>query len=240
MYPDAQLLAEGRIERFEERLVEIRHRLALVEPREELGPVHAVECRRGPVQHLDQAEWFQTARVGQLLEQGPQHGRPQMPDRLAPPEPPRSVSALEQRTVGLLLLARPQHPCGEDAVEQRLDQGRAEEPFPAFALEPDPERFLQCRADGHQRRRVARRLDTGQAVACVGSQQPRQVLRLGQGGPVRERPGEILAETRADLAGKRARRLHLAPEVVRILGQAEGFELGRASRVVHAHQNEVP
>ena len=47
--PDAELLAQFGIERLQERLVEIRHRLSLAEPREEGGAVHAVERRRRPV-----------------------------------------------------------------------------------------------------------------------------------------------------------------------------------------------
>ena len=147
---------------------------------------------------------------------------------------------LEQRSVFLLLMAGPQHPCGEDAVEQSLDQGRTEEALPALALEANAERILHRRADGQQGRNVPRRLDSGQAVASVGSQQPRQVLRLGQGGPVREHPSEILTETRANLAGEGAGCLHVAPEVLDIFGQREGFELGGASSHVRTHQDEIP
>ena len=61
--PDAELLAQLGIEGFEERLVEIRHRLTLLETGEKGGSVHAVERRGGPVQHLDEAERLQAARV---------------------------------------------------------------------------------------------------------------------------------------------------------------------------------
>ena len=124
--------------------------------------------------------------------------------------------------------------------KHRLDQGRTEEAIPAFALKPNPERFLKSRANGHERRRVPHRLDAGQAITGVGGQQPRQVLRLGQCSAVRERPGQILAETRANLAGEGTGRLYLAPEVVGILGQSEGFELDGASPTIPAHQDEVP
>ena len=42
--PDTELLAQGRIEGLQERLVEIGHGLALVKPGEEGVPVHSVEC----------------------------------------------------------------------------------------------------------------------------------------------------------------------------------------------------
>ena len=84
--PDAQLLPKLGVEGFEERLVEVRHRLALVEAGEERGPVHPVEGGRGPVQHLDQAEGLQATGVGKLLEQRSQNWRAQMPDRFMPVE----------------------------------------------------------------------------------------------------------------------------------------------------------
>ena len=57
---------------------------------------------------------------------------------------------------------------------------------------------------------------------------------------MRKHSGEILAETRADLAGEGAGSLHLAPEVVRVRSQSEGLELDGASHPVRAHQDEVP
>ena len=62
--PDAELLAEFGIEGFEERLVEIGHRLTLVEAGEERRAVHPVEGGGGPVQHLDQAERLQPTGIG--------------------------------------------------------------------------------------------------------------------------------------------------------------------------------
>ena len=54
--PDAKLLAQGGVERLKERFVEILHRLALVESIEEGFPLHAVQRRRRPVKHLDEAK----------------------------------------------------------------------------------------------------------------------------------------------------------------------------------------
>ena len=111
--PDTELLAQVGVEGFEEGFVEVGHRLAFLETGEEGGPVHPVERRRGPVQHFDEAERLQAAGIGKLLEQGPQHRRAQVPDRRAPVE----------RTGRRRQLARPQHPGGENAVEQGLNQG---------------------------------------------------------------------------------------------------------------------
>ena len=54
--PHAQLLAQLRVEGLQEGLVEVGHRLALVEPGEELVALHPVQGGGGPVQHLHQAE----------------------------------------------------------------------------------------------------------------------------------------------------------------------------------------
>ena len=56
---------------------------------------------------------------------------------------------------------------------------------------------------------------------------------------MREGPGKVFAEPRTHFAGERAWPLHLAPEVVRILRQPEGFEPGRTARPVRADQHEV-
>ena len=62
--PDPELLAQLGIEGFEERLVEIGHRLAFVEAREERFPVNPAERGGGPVQHLDESERLEPVRLG--------------------------------------------------------------------------------------------------------------------------------------------------------------------------------
>ena len=203
--PDAKLLAEIGVEGFEEGLVEVGHRLALVEPREEGGPVHAVEGRRGPVQHLDEAEGAQASGAGKLLEERPQHRGAQMPDRGAPVE----------HAGGRRRLARPEDPGGENAVEERLHQCRAEEGRAAFVLEADAQRLLQGGADGGERRRVAGGLDPRQTVAGVGGEQPGQVPRLDERGAVGERTGEVLTERGAFLLSESARMLQPAFKLIR-------------------------
>ena len=57
--PDTQLLAQGRVEGLQEGLVEVGHRLPLVEPCEEGVPIYPVQRRGGPVQHLHQSQGVQ-------------------------------------------------------------------------------------------------------------------------------------------------------------------------------------
>ena len=235
--PDAQLPAQLWIERLEERLVEVRHRFALAKTGEERGPVDAVEGRRGPIEHVDEAERLQAARVGYLLEQRPQDRRAQMPHRRAPVERPgrsetvRALLDMLAADIGTAVDgptrggggARPQDPRREHTVEQRLHQGRAEETRAAVALEADAERLFERRLDGGERRRFAGRLDAGEAVARIRGEQPREVLRLGDRRAVRQRPAEILAQTGAGGAGEALRGLQEALELV-AAGEAEGLE----------------
>ena len=227
--PDAKLLAQGGIEGLKEGLVEVGHGLALVEPGEEGGPVHTVEGRGGPVQHLDQPQGLQPSGIGKLLEQSPQHGGAQVPDGGAPVE----------RAVWRRRLARPQHPSGEDAVEEGLHQGGAEEGRAAVALEADTQGFFQRRPHRAQGRGIARRLDPCQAVAGVGRQQPRQVTGFGQGCAVGQGAAEVLTQGGANVAGEGAGVLQPGLEAGGGLGQPEGLQLGGSAFRVFAQQHEV-
>ena len=152
-----------------------------------------------------------------------------MPDGGAPVE----------HAAALWRLSRPQHPGGEDAVEERLHQGRVKETRALRTLEPDPERLLQGRTDGAERRRVPRPLDPGKAVSGVGSQRPSQVLRIGQRRLVRQRPRQILAEPPADLACRGTRLLEEAREFRLRRGHAERLQLHLVARCVTAHELEL-
>ena len=114
-----------------------------------------------------------------------------------------------------------------------------EEARALVALEAHAQRLLQRRAHGLERRRIARRLDTGQPVARIGGEQPRQVFRFGKRRPVRQGAGEIFAQARAGRIGEGARLFQLAPEVFRAVRQPEGFELRGAAGCVFAQQHEV-
>jgi hypothetical protein len=140
--PDPELLPQLGVEGGEERLVEVLDRLALVEAGEERLARHPVEGGLRPAHDLDQAERPEPAGLGELVEEGAEHRHLQVPARHPP------VERLAARRV----LAHPQDPGREQAVEERLDQGGVEE-VPALAgLEGDAERLLQRGLDLDQRR----------------------------------------------------------------------------------------
>ena len=242
--PDTELLAQVRVEGFEEGLVEVRNCLAFVEAGEERLAVHPVERRRRPVQHLDQAERLEPSGVGELLEQRPQHRGAQVPHRLAPTEAggvvagvPGGVRPAADARSGTR--ARPQHPGGEDAVEQCLHQRRAEEARAPFTLEAHAQRVFEGGAHRLQRRRVTGCLDPRETVAGVGREQPRQVLRLGERGPVGQRAREILAQTRADRPRKNTRIFQPAGECLFALGQPKRLQHRLVAVRVWADQAEL-
>ena len=217
--PDAQLLTQLGVEGFQKRLIEVGHGLAFGEAGEKHGPVNPIEGGGRPVQHFDQPQRLQATRIGELLEQCPQHRRAQMPDGRAPVELRRAVSPGKQRAVlGGGVRARPEHPGGEHAIEQRLHQRRMKEPRPPLTLEADPERVFQRRAHRRKRGRLARRLDPREPVTRIRREQPRQVLWLGQRRAVRQRPGEIFAQARAHRSREGPRCFESAHERVRIVG----------------------
>ena len=212
-----------------------------MEAREKRWPVDPVERGGRPVQHLDQAQRRQPAGIRHLLEQGPQHGHSQVPPGLAPTELPGLVIAVEQRPGRLRhLLARPQHPRREDAVEERLHQRRPKEAGSARPLESNAEGGLQGLAHRLERMGVTDRLDACETVPRVGSQQPRQILRIRQRGTVRQRPAQVLSETGTRPAGEVARRGQQAGELLLAGSQAERLQARRPSRFVRADEHEFP
>lgn len=72
--PHAQLLAQFRVERLQERLVEILHRVFLLEAREEGVAVDPIQRGGGPVEHLDQSQRLKLGGRRYLLEEGTDHG----------------------------------------------------------------------------------------------------------------------------------------------------------------------
>ena len=152
-----------------------------------------------------------------------------MPDRGAPVE----------TAGGRRRLPRPQHPGGEDAVEQGLHQGRVEEARTLLALEADAERLLKRRAHRRERRRVARRLNPREAVAGIGGEQPGQILRLGEGRPVRQRAGEVFTEAGAGRpAGEGARPFQHPDECRLALGHTVRLERRLSTGRVRADERE--
>ena len=112
---------------------------------------------------------------------------------------------------------------------------------PALALEANPERLLHRRPDGQQgwnvlppprrgpsrrgRRRPAATPSPWARSERPGARAPGRDTRRGPRQPCGQRRGA---------SG------HPPPEVVRILGQAEGLKSCRAAHAVGPHQDEVP
>ena len=227
--PHPQLLAQVRVEGFQEGFVEVGHRLAFVKAGEEGVAVHPFKGRRRPIQHLHQAQRLQPPGIRELLEQRPQHRRPQMPNRFPPAE----------GAAGRRGLTAPQHPRGEDAVEERLHQRGLKEPQAALALEVQPQRLLQCGAQRLQGFRVVTGLHPAEPIAGIGGEQVGQILRLDDLGPVGQRPSEVFAQTGAHLAGKGFGSAQPKVEVLGACRQAEGLQ--RNARFRHRpDQRELP
>jgi hypothetical protein len=84
---------------------------------------------------------------------------------------------VEARGRAQRLLLAPLDPGRKHAVEEGLDQGRAEEVLALGPLEFETERLLETGADGLQRRQIDG-LDSGECVAGVGREEPRDVLGI--------------------------------------------------------------
>ena len=240
--PHTQLFAQGRIKGFQEGFIEVGHRLATVEAGEEGGPVHPLQGRGGPVQHLHQVQGLEAARLGQLLEQGRQHRRAQMPHRFPPPETDRAGLDGQQRTIGSGANGRgprPQHPGGEDAVEEGLHQGGAEEAGAFLPGKAHPQGLLQGGAHRRQLGRVPRRFHPGQTVPGIGGQQPGQIFRFRQCGAVAQGTGQIFPQPGAGGAAKGLWCVQATPEGRGARRQLEAFQLGGAARAVLPHQHKV-
>ena len=93
-----------------------------------------------------------------------------------------------------------------------------------FALEADTERLLQRRAHRSERRLIPRRLDTRQPVTGVGREQPGQIFRFGQRGPMGEHAAQILAESGTGLAGEGARLFQPAKKFGLAVGKTEALK----------------
>ena len=164
--PDAEVLAQFGVEGLQKRLVEILHGVALFEGIEELAALYAVQGGGGPVQHLVEVHGFHRTGVGHFAEELAQDGNAQV----LVAEPP-----IEARGAAGVRLA-PQHPGGEHAVKQRLDQGGAKKMIALGALEGHAERFLERRADGGESRVLAM-LDAELGFVRVGGEKHSQVGR---------------------------------------------------------------
>ena len=93
-----------------------------------------------------------------------------------------------------------------------------EETHAPLVLEADAERLFKRGADCREQWCVTRRFDTREPVAGIGGEQPGEVLRLGQRGPMRQRPAQVLAQARADFLSERMGMLQTPEEILRVFG----------------------
>ncbi len=142
--------------------------------------------------------------------------------------------------LGVLVLAAPQDPGRKEAVEQGLHEGRAKEMLALLAFEGNPERFLQSLA--HPREtggvRPARVVDPSQGVAGIGSEEPRDILRLRQRRAVQEHALDELLEPFGKLLGRPRRAGHL-PEAGLIVGQREMLKARAPPELVAPDEEEA-
>ncbi len=154
-----------------------------------------------------------------------------MPDRLPPAE------ALGRGSGPPI----PDHPGGEDAVEQRLDQGGSKKPLAPVAPEADPQRlFERLPQDVEAGGGFAGGLQPREAVAGVGGEQVRQILRIADRRPVGERPLQVFDEAGAEPAGKGLRSLQAAVERLLVRREREGLQAGLAVAAAPLRQSELP
>ena len=160
----------------------------------------------------------------------------QRPDRLVPVEP--------GGLVGRGMVLAPEDPGREDAVEERLHEGRAEEVCPLVPLELDAEGLLQRIADGVERGQLAAGgaglgLDAGLGVAGVGGEEPGDVLGHRQRGGVQHHPLQVLDEPPALLVGDLVRQGRRRPEGRLARGELERLKPGGVASASRPTSDEV-
>ena len=87
-----------------------------------------------------------------------------------------------------------------------------------FVLEADAERLFKRGAHRREQWSVTCRFDTREPVAGIGGEQPGEVLRLGQRGPMRQRPAQVFAQARTDFLSERMGMLQTPAEILRVFG----------------------
>ena len=198
--PDAEVFAQLGIELGEEGLVEILHGLAHVVAGEEAGAVHAGEAFLRPIKDFFEIQGADFFRIpGKLDEERAQDRQAEV---LGGEPPLETVAGFG---VGFV----PEHPGGEDAVEERLDEGGLEKVDPFVALEPDAERVAEGNFHGLERAHGSD-LDAGAGFAGVTGEKCGEVLRDRDAGGAQQGASEELPE--AFVLG-----------VLRVLPQGVGF-----------------
>ena len=169
--PDAEVFAELGIEGFKKRLVEVGDGLVFAEGIEECG-LDAVEGFSGEIEHFLKLDGVERAGLGDLAEELAKDGNAEIVGGETPIEVRAGRAAFGRAT--------PEHPGGEDAVKEGLNERGAEEVLALFAFEAHAKRFLEGFFD---------RVEAGKGMvfgACAGlarvrSEKPGNVLGLDSG-----------------------------------------------------------
>jgi hypothetical protein len=182
--PDAEILAELRIEGFKKWLVEVGDGFVFAEGIEK-GGLDAVESFTGEIEHLLELDGVKRAGFGDLAEELAEDRDAEIVGGEAPIETCAGGTALGG--------APPENPCGEDAVKEGLNEGGAEEVLAFFSLKLHAERFLESAFDGIE---AAERmvLGAGAGFAGVRGQEPGYVFGLDKRGTVEHDTGQKVGQ----------------------------------------------
>jgi hypothetical protein len=182
--PDAEVLTQLGIEGFKEGLVEVSNGFVFAKSCEKSG-LNAVEGFSGEIEHLLELDGVESAGVGDFAEEFAEDRDPKIVCRNAPVE----------ASIGNAALGRtpPENPGREDAVEEGLDEGGAEEVLAFFALKADAERFLEGSFDCIE---TGERMvfHAGAGFACIGRQKPCYVSGLDERRTIKHDAGEKVGE----------------------------------------------
>ena len=132
-----------------------------------------------------EAGWIERAGVGDLAEELAKDGNAEVVGGDAPVEARAGRAAFGSTA--------PEDPGGEDAVEEGLDEGGAEEVLALFAFELDAERFLESVFDGVEAGE-GMVFGAGAGFASVGGEKPGYVFGLDKRRAVEHDAGEEVWE----------------------------------------------
>ncbi len=120
--------------------------------------------------HLVEPDW-QAAGCHKLVEEYPDHRHRERPLSLTPGEMGLGV---------LRPLVDPEFPSGEDAVEESLNEHRAEEVFAIDSFEAQAQFRLKRTSQCCKRPHLASVLHALESGACVGSEEPGKISGSGK------------------------------------------------------------
>ena len=245
--PDAEFLAQFGIEGVQEGFVEVLDGVPLVEGPEELGAVHAIQGGGGPVEDFDQAQCAETGGIGDLHEEGAEHGNAQEVVGGAPVEAAGDGIRRRGLAEGVgksgffigfgIAPPRPQNPGGEDAVEEGLNERRTKEMLAFLALEAQAEGVFEGLPQAGQGREIGL-FDAQARVVGVGGENAGHVLRSGQRRIMEQHTLEILQHAFAMRRRRLTRMGGQTPEFALGLGQRKGFQNARLSGRAFADKGE--